>query len=870
MQRNIQDSHGWRCLHQLFEAQAARTPEHPAIEYEGKALSYRELNVQANQLAHCLRRRGIGPYARVAICLSPTPDFAVATLATLKAGACCVPLDPNYPAERLAYMVEDAQARLAICSGARQGIVTGVPLLDPRLIGGEVRGEPQNPPASGVTLEDTAYLIYTSGSTGKPRGVELSHRGLANYVTASSRVYVTGAHDRILQFCSISFDISLEEMFVAWASGATLVLRSAQMPLAVPAFVDWIRHQKITILDLPTAYWHEWVNHFMEIAEPVPQDVRLVIVGGEKARSSALAVWREAVGNRVRWINTYGPTEASVAVTFFEPDLATGAELPADIPIGYPVENCRVYVLDQNLKPVSAGTPGELHLGGICVAKGYWNRPELTAQKFIPDPFSVNHEARLYKTGDLVRSLADGNLEYVGRTDEQVKIRGFRVELGEIEEVLARHPLVREAVVVAVDDERRGKSLVAHLVCAEGTTEKGTNLREYLQNALPEYMMPAAFVFAHSLPKTPNGKIDRRALSRRPFPQVSQSNRREAAKDSLEQQILEIWQDTLGQKPLSVLDNFFDLGGHSLLAARVMHRISRATGQIVPLALLFEAPTVREMAALLREKAWSQRISCLVPIQPEGLRPAFFCVHGVGGNVLGFRELARQLAPEYPLYGLQSRGLDGNASPFSQVEEMASHYIREIRSVQPEGPFLIGGYSFGGLVAYEMARQLTAGGEQVALLALLDTYPGNLEPLSLSMLRLVRNPARLAVVRDLSAIAKGSVRRRLKDFFLSPVLKRILQANQRAAAEYKLHPYLGGKITLFRAQEFSLRSVHDPHEQWRDLATAGLEVREIAGGHGDLLVSPQVGQLAKELKECIDACAWAGDSAPPRVERALA
>lgn len=869
MQNNGHDPRGWQCLHHLVEAQAARTPDQAAIEFEGHALTYREVNAQANQLAHCLRRRGIGPNRRVAICLEPNPDFAIATLAVLKAGGTCVPLDPKYPAERLAYMVEDSQAHLVIRADTLQENIRGSEVLALGQIRDEVRRESQTDPVSGIMPDDVAYLIYTSGSTGKPRGVVLAHRGLANYVTAAARTYSTDPSDRVLQFCSISFDIALEEMFVAWTSGATLVLRSQQMPLAVPAFVDWICSHKITVLDLPTAYWHEWVNHFGELPEPVSQDLRLVIVGGEKARSTALTTWKTTVGHRVRWINTYGPTEASIAVTFFEPDLATEDDVPANIPIGQPVENCRIYVLDPHLKPVPVGVAGELHIGGICAATGYWNRPELTAQKFIPDPFSLDSEARLYKTGDVVRTLPTGDLEYLGRADEQVKVRGFRVELGEIEEVLARHPLIREAVVVAVDDEHRGKSLVAHIVSAEGSTEKGPNLREYLRRTLPDYMMPSAFVFARSLPKTPNGKIDRRALSERPFPGIRAHAPVEQAEDKLEQQILDIWQEALGQKPLSVLDNFFDLGGHSLLAARVMHRISRVTGQIVPLAVLFEAPTVRQMAALLRDKAWSQRVSCLVPIEPNGSRPSLFCVHGVGGNVLGFHELARRMAPDYPVYGLQSRGLDGNSSPFTQVEEMAAHYIREMRSVQPEGPFLVGGYSFGGLVAYEMAQQLTRGGEQVALLALLDSYPGNLEPLSLSMLRLARNPARLAVVRDFSAIAKGSVRRRLKNFFLSPVLKRVLHANQHAAASYKLRPYQG-KTTLFRAQEFSLRSVSDPHAEWLELAAGGLDVHEIAGGHGDLLVPPQVDELARKLKGCIDACVWTGEPLPRGEERAFA
>ena len=862
------DVSGLRCLHQLVEIQAQHTPSNFAVECANKKLTYAEFNARANQLAHHLRRRGVEPGARVALCLQATPDFAVASLAVLKAGAACVPLDPKYPADRLLFMVEDSGVQLILTApGAPQLKITFAPELDLTTLSAELDSEPHSNPDVRVSLSDPAYVIYTSGSTGKPRGVLLAHEGLANYVTAAARYYAMSPQDRLLQFCSISFDIALEEFFITWLSGATLVFHSGQFPLAAPEFVAWIRRNNITVLDLPTAFWHEWVTQFEELPQPVPANLRLVIVGGEKALSSALSTWRRAAGTRVRWVNTYGPTEASIAVTRFELDFSSEAELPANIPIGRPVENCQIYLLDPNLNPVPVGAPGELHIGGICLASGYLNRPDLTAEKFIPNPFSRNPASRLYKTGDLARYLPSGDLEYLGRLDEQVKIRGFRVELSEIEELLARHPLVREVAVVAVDDDHRGKSVVAHVVLAKDAHEP-QGLREYAARKLPDYMVPSAFVSTDALPRTPNGKIDRRALAAQPFPNVRTSRKLEAPADEFEQQLLRLWEETLGHNHIGVQDSFFELGGHSLLAARLMHRLSRTTGQTIPLALLFEAPTVRQLAPLLREQSWSQRVSCLVPIQPAGEQPPFFCVHGVGGNVLGFRELARRMGSNHPFYGLQSQGLDGKGELLTSIEAMAEHYIREMRSAQPEGPFLIGGYSFGGLVAYEMAQQLTAGGEHVALLALLDTYPGDLEPVGLSMLRLARNP-RLAVMHDLPQIAKASLQRRVKGLFLSPVLKRVLQANQQASAQYVLQPY-GGRVTLFRAEEFSLRSVDDPHAAWNELTPGGLDVHEIAGGHGDILVPPQVAELADKLKSCIHACTTTRPASPPAMERALA
>jgi aspartate racemase len=841
-----------QCLHELFEEQANNSPQNAAAEHDGVRLSYAELNARANQLAHYLLNTASVPRSHIGICLEPSTNFAIATLAILKAGCVCVPLDPRYPADRISYMLEDAGVRLVLThrDTFRTPLPSGVAALDLSKAGNLLNRQSRENPYQKVSSSDVAYIIYTSGSTGKPRGVLLPHAGLSNYNLASAQYYQISACDRVLQFCSLSFDAAVEELFIALSSGATLVFRSKEMPLDVPGFLNWVHREKITVLDLPTAYWHEWVSQFGELRDPVPNGLRLVIVGGEKALAGALASWRK-LPHRVRWVNTYGPTEASIAVTRYDPDEEQPCSFSPSIPIGRPIENCRVYVLDPDQNLVPTGVAGELYIGGTAVAHGYINQPELTAQKFVRDPFSEDPDARLYRTGDLVRFLENGVIEYLGRQDDQVKIRGFRVEPGEIEELLATHPLVGENAVVAVDDPAQGKTLIAYYSPAGQRSPEVSDLRTFVGSKLPQYMVPAAFVVLETLPKTPNGKIDRQVLSRIERPADVACELLAPPTTILEDQLKKIWEDTLGRKPIGIRDNFFELGGHSLLAARLMQRISRILDKTVPLALLFEAPTIEKLADVLERNEWAEQWSCLVAVQPEGTQPPFFCVHGVGGNVVGFRELARLMSPEFPLYGFQSQGLDGTRAPLARIQDMAAHYIREMRVVQPEGPFFLGGYSFGGLVAYEMARQLRAGGEDVALLALLDTYPGELEGVTTSIWKLLMEPKRLGALSGVRRTAKKSVERRVKRLFLSGTLRRVLQANQKASADYVLEPY-EGKITLFRADQSSLRAFDDPHAAWSGLAAGGLQIQEISGDHGDILTVPQVDELAKKLKAVIE------------------
>jgi amino acid adenylation domain-containing protein len=837
------------CIHELVELQVQRTPQAAAVVQEKKILTYAELNARANQLARHLQKRGVGPEVRVGVSLESSPEMMVALLAVLKAGGACVPLDPNYPPERLAYMLEDARVPVVITDSPS---ITALPVASSQVIDlttdwGTIAQEARENLRCTVTPENLAYVIYTSGSTGKPRGVLLTHAGLVNHNLAAIALYGLHPADRVLQFSTISFDIAVEEIFPTWMSGATLVLKTPQMPLTAREFLAWIRERQITVLDLPTAYWHELVHQISDVKQALPPKLRRVIVGGEKASANALISWRKVAGNRVQWINTYGPTEASVIATSHEP----GSEIPPLLPIGRPIANTQIHVLDPYLQPVPVGVRGELHIGGVGVARGYLNRPELTSEKFIADPFRQAPGARLYKTGDMARFLPSGEIEFLGRADHQVKIRGFRVELGEIETVLCQHPAVSDPVVVVREDDSGTKQLLAYFVAKQQPIPGGTELRRFLKDRLPEYMVPHAFVALSCLPLTPNGKVDRRAL---PAPSVTELAVEEGfsvPKDALESELVKLWEPLLGRRPIGVRQNFFELGGHSLLAVRLMHRIEQQFGKRLPIAALLQAPTIEQLASILRGEGCLSGWSSLVPIKPSGSKRPLFCVHGGGGTVIVYRELAQHLEPDQPMYGLQAQGLDGKQPRLNQVEDMAAHYLKEIRTIQPEGPYFLGGLSFGGTVAFEMAQQLHAEGEQVGLLFLFDTFPGSYETNSELLRKLWRMPRNEQFEYIGRKLGNYQLRKRINRYFLPKALKEVRGAINQAGMQYAIRPY-PGPVTLFCASEKSLRGARDPYAGWQSLAGGGLEVYEIPGGHVSILAEPQVRVLAQHLQACLD------------------
>jgi amino acid adenylation domain-containing protein len=834
-----------KCIHEMVEAQAIANPNALAVAQEGRQLTYEELNARANQLARLLRQKGVGCDVPVAICLRRSLELPVALLAVLKAGGACVPLDPDYPKERLAYILEDSRAPVLITQldlHSALGDVKAETLYlgsDWKLLAGHSR---ENLPLI-ARPDSLAYIIYTSGSTGKPRGVLLMHRGLVNHGVASIDLYGIDRSDRVLQFSSISFDIAVEEIFPTWFAGATVVLRSDKMSLAATDFLRWIKQQRISVLDLPTAYWHELVHEVAESHERLPEDLRLVIVGGEKASASAYAAWLKAGGNRIRWVNTYGPTEASVIASAYEPDPAK--PFPDNLPIGRPIANVRLYVLDSELQPVAVGEPGELHIGGPGVARGYLNHPERTQAKFIADPFSQDTNARLYKTGDMVRYLPDGNIEFQGRIDFQVKIRGFRIEPGEIEAVLEKHPAIAQAVVTAreVNEEKR---LAAYVVPVPGAVTSN-ELRRHLKSSLPEYMVPADFVFLKSFPLTPNGKVDRRAL---PAPEPAEPDNAKGyvgPRDEFQSRMVSLWEQVLGRKHIGVRDNFFELGGHSLLAVRLTSRIEKQFGRKLTITALLQAPTVESLVALLRDDraSWSP----LVPLNAGGSKPAFFFVHGLGGTVMRFHELARHMVPDQPFYCFQAQGMDGKAPCLDSVEEMASLYLEHLRAAQPQGPYFLGGYSFGGLVALEMATRLAAAQAEVGALILIDTYlpPAKHGPSLLRKFLGLSTEQKLAYGKKRLIRYGRGIKRRIDALSLPQAIKDVREACAVAELKYRPRVY-PGRVVLFRASEKALRGLDDPQAGWRSFAAGGIEIYEIDGDHGNILNEPQVKQLAAQVR----------------------
>ena len=602
-----------RCIHELFEDRAESTPDAIALVYETEQLTFRELNRRANQLAHYLNKKSVGPDVVVGICLERSVDTLVSILGVLKAGGAYAALDPAYPIERIAFMAKDSQTPVVITVREFANLVTD-PGVKRVLLDADRRTialESDEDPARFATADNLAYVIYTSGSTGKPKGVMVQHRSLINYTEAAIADFNVSARDRVLQFASINFDTSAEEIYPCLAQGATLVLRTESMLGTASSFLDECREQSLSVLDLPTAYWHELTDEIVTDGLDVPECVRLVIIGGEKAAANRMAQWQTHVGDAIRLVNTYGPTEATIVTTRWEAQHED--PVPADAPIGRPIDNAEAYVLDQFSQPVPTLVHGELHIGGTPLARGYLNQPGLTAEKFIPNPFTGEPGVRLYKTGDLVRYVADRNLEYVGRIDHQVKVRGYRIELEEIEAALLQHTGIREAAAMVVENGSGDKRLTAFVVLDEDTAVSVSELRNKLKRKMPEYMLPSVFIKLDGLPKTVSGKLDRRALSILDGGKLEVSEAYVAPRTAVEELLAGIWADLLEADEVGVEENFFDLGGHSLLAAQVVARVRQAFQVEVPLRALFDSPTVAGLAEAVE--------SALSSTEPQSVSP---------------------------------------------------------------------------------------------------------------------------------------------------------------------------------------------------------------------------------------------------------
>jgi amino acid adenylation domain-containing protein len=601
-------------VEEMLTRQARTAPEAPALEWEGGGYTYAELARRADALAGRLRDLGVGPETLVGLAANRSPEMIVALLGVLRAGGAYLPLDPAYPETRLAMMIEDSAVPLLL---THEALASRLPAGNARVVLLDAAGDtapPADLPEGG--LQDPAYVIYTSGSTGRPKGVVVEHRSLSSYVAGAVEEFGLRPGDRVLQFASISFDTSGEEIYPTLASGATLVLRPEEMAVSIAHFLREVERLRITVLDLPTAFWHELVAGLGTEGE-LPACVRLVILGGERALPDRLVLWRRRVGPGVRLLNTYGPTEATIVST--RRDLTTGAD---EAPIGTPIPGARVHVLDRWGAPVPVGVGGELHVGGAGLARGYLRRPEVTAERFVPDPFGPAGE-RLYRTGDLVRWRPSGDLEFLGRVDHQIKIRGFRVELGEIEAALRSHARVHDAAVVLRPGPGGDARLVAYLVRAGegGEPIPPAELRGFLQERLPEYMVPALFMELPALPLTPSGKVDRRAL---PAPEAKRDAAVEyvAPQSEIERAIAAVWCELLGVERIGLDDNFFDLGAHSLLLVRAHGRLREALGRELTVVDLFRHPTVGALARHLsrgEEKPKFQEVKSMAQQQKAAM-----------------------------------------------------------------------------------------------------------------------------------------------------------------------------------------------------------------------------------------------------------
>lgn len=856
------------CIHTLFEQQVQRTPHAVAVITEETQLTYQQLNRQANRLAYQLATLGVGPDCLVGICVERSLDMVVGLLGILKAGGTYVPIDPHYPTERIKFILQDAQVDVLLSqTHLEQTLVDCLP-KDTTLIcldrdqWKNMRSCPDRPTAADV--DSLMYVIYTSGSTGRPKGVMIPHSGIYNQLRWRQTTFPLGPQDRVLQNISFSFDPSVWQIFWPLLVGAQLVLPRPGGHQDIAYLVELIARREVSVIALVPALLR------VLLEQPGLErccKLRHIFCGGEALTLDLQQQFFKRFSedsaqlHQVQLHNVYGPTEASIDATYWT--CQQGVDYPI-APIGQPISNAQIHILDDALKPVNIGEIGEIYIGGSGLAKGYLNRPELTAARFITYP--ADH-SRIYQTGDLGKSLPDGTIQFVGRVDQQVKIRGFRIELGEIESCLDQHPAIAQSAVIAWEFAPGQKRLFAYVIPNAKRPVEVKTLRSWLEKRLPHYMVPAMFMPLTAFPLNANGKLDRKALPTPISEHTHVSDDGEPLQDDWELKLAELWGQILPVSSVSQTDNFFELGGDSLLAAQLSTRIEQTFNHPFPVANLFKAPTLHAMATLLKENTGYEAGQVLVPIQPQGSQPILFCLHTKTGSIFDYYGLAKHLGSDQPVYGIQARGFDREQVHCDRIETMAADYIQEIQSLQPQGPYYLCGYSFGGLLAYEIAQQLTNQGHTVGMVALFDTYnypgPWFSEPLSL---RLQNTVNKIQTLSWSERVAYGQQKlRHVSDF-----LKRASTGKQHAQAklsiqatvcetalkQYQTKPY-SGDIVLFRAaqtpEDFGYRSVkRDNTLGWDKIVTGTVNIQPMACHHFLLIDEPHIQTLAKKLRICID------------------
>jgi amino acid adenylation domain-containing protein len=871
----------------ILAVQTFNTPDRVAVVFENQCVTYAELNTRSNQLARHLRSLGVKPEVLVGVYTERSLNMLVAFLAILKAGGVYVPLDPALPKERLAYILSDSQVSILL---TQENLVAELSEQSTHIVCLDVDVEKISKHSdlnllNVLTSDNLAYIIYTSGSTGLPKGVAIEQRGMLNHLYAKVWDLQLTENDAVAQTAPQSFDISVWQLLVAFLVGARVHIFPAPVVRNPAKLLEEIEQQEISILEVVPSLLqmmlHELELHPQQLLS-LPK-LRWLILTGEALSPKLCDRWLSLYPT-IPMLNAYGPTECSDDVTHYPIYEPLGTET-LHTPIGRPIANTQLYILNSQLQPMPMGIAGELYVGGIGVGRGYFNNPELTAKSFIPNPFGASG-SRLYKTGDKARYLSDGNIEFLGRIDYQVKIRGFRIELLEIEAVLTQHPAVQESTVI-VWEHSGDKQLVSYVVPHQlEAPNLESQLRHLLQERLPYYMMPSAFIMLDSLPLTPNGKVDRRAL---PAPEKSNFTGKTnfiPPRNSLELQLVSIWGEILNVHPVGVQDNFFEIGGHSLLALQLMAQIQRQIGKKLPLATLLQHPTIEQLASVVSQQADLQHWSPLVAIQPNGDKPPLFFAPGGAMDVIEFYHLAHHLGTDRPFYGMQPRGLDGEIPPHTRIEEMATCYLEAIQKIQPQGPYFLGGHSFGSYIVFEIAQQLQMQGEKVALLALIDEIaliPSLQKPVEstddaselAALTRLMERFFDQQVELSLDILHELEVDKRLNYLaekletanLIPPQagekqLQGFLQVSKAVSQAFDLYQPVDvypDQITFFRSSESNPDDfagvpeeiLEDPVMGWNQFSAKPVEIHFVPGDHITMMTEPHVQVLAEKLKICL-------------------
>ncbi|MCC6299800.1 MAG: amino acid adenylation domain-containing protein [Anaerolineales bacterium] len=883
-------------IQESVEDCAWTAPDSIAVEYRNERITYRELNHRANQQAHYLRGLGVGPETLVGICAHRSIDTIVGILGIIKAGGAYIPLDPNYPRSRLKFILEDANAQVVVTQSVLADLFSdsGAKSVHLDRDWETVNRYPSDDLQPEVSPENLVYVIYTSGSTGKPKGVMITHSNLSNFVRNVASALDVNPSDRYLQSASISYALSVRQMMAPLSLGATLVLATAEQMQDPLALFELIRRRGVTLMDMVPSFWRTCIQRLSDLPEGdrealFENRLRRIVSVGEPLYSDVPLDWRRQFSHAAQLVNIFGQTETTGVVATFPIPQDFRSERPVVVPVGTAVPNTKIYILDADLREVRAGETGELCVSSACLARGYLNHPDLTAEKFIANPFDDGLSDRLYRTGDLALSREDGNIEFIGRRDSQVKIRGQRLEIREVESVLREIPEVANCVVVALGEKPEDKYLAAYVVSK--TRVSADSIRTYMRERLPDYMTPARIVFLDALPLTPNGKIDRLALpAPETYPEADSGRRFAEADNETEKRTLMLWRDLLKTGSFGIHDNFFDIGGDSLLAVRLFGRIEREFGIRLPITTLYQAATVAQLSALIENRDGApEPWSPVVPVQLGSGKPPLFGIHGHEGGVLFWHDVVRHLPVDQPFFAIQAQGVDGLSPALTRIEDMAELYVRELRKTQSHGPYYFVGFSMGGEIGFEMSRSLHLQGEEVRLLVMLDTRNPNRaargivnEVADLSAadsrragsLLLTKSKTKLDWhIRNISGLSFGEklhyavhlIVHNL-DFALltqmskayrffgvrmpDPLLLRYLRkSHTRAISQYVPLQY-PGKIVMFRSSVSLSSNPDDASEGWRFLAGGGVETFHFKATH-NIVDAEYAEEVALKLDECL-------------------